>query len=105
MSCSSHGRVSTWGSRITRTRRPPPRPRRAPARPAPPAPRRGAGGAGRAGARRGRGGGRRVRVILEPQVETRPWDEQLMLDGVAFREQLAYLRERSPFYREKLTGH
>src|SRR4029079_1190795 len=34
-----------------------------------------------------------------------PWAEQLALDDRAFREQLAYLRERSPFYREKLAGH
>jgi phenylacetate-CoA ligase len=44
-------------------------------------------------------------VILDPYVETRPWEEQLALDDTAFREQLAYLRERSPFYREKLSGH
>jgi phenylacetate-CoA ligase len=43
--------------------------------------------------------------MLEPEVEARPWDEQLALDDAAFREQLAYLRERSPFYREKLTGY
>ena len=43
-------------------------------------------------------------MILEPEVETRPWAEQLALDDTAFREQLAYLRERSPFYREKLAG-
>jgi phenylacetate-CoA ligase len=41
--------------------------------------------------------------MLEPEVEARPWDEQLALDDVAFREQLAYLRERSPFYRDKLA--
>jgi phenylacetate-CoA ligase len=44
-------------------------------------------------------------VILEPEVETRPWDEQVALDDAALREQLAYLRERSRFYREKLAGH
>ncbi len=33
-----------------------------------------------------------------------PWDEQLALDAASFREQLAYLLERSPFYREKLAG-
>ena len=43
-------------------------------------------------------------MILEPEVETRPWEEQLVRDDTAFREQLAYLRERSPFYREKLAG-
>jgi phenylacetate-CoA ligase len=42
--------------------------------------------------------------MLEPEVETRPWDEQQKLDGEAFRAQLAYLREHSPFYREKLAG-
>ncbi len=36
--------------------------------------------------------------------ETRPWPEQLELDDAAYREQLAYLLERSPFYREKLAG-
>jgi len=42
--------------------------------------------------------------MLEPEVEKRPWDAQLALDDEAFRAQLAYLRERSPFYREKLAG-
>lgn len=42
--------------------------------------------------------------MLEPEVETRPWHEQLELDDAAFRAQLAYLRERSPFYRDKLAG-
>jgi phenylacetate-CoA ligase len=40
--------------------------------------------------------------MLAPEVETRPWDEQLALDDVSYREQLAYLFERSAFYREKL---
>jgi phenylacetate-CoA ligase len=42
--------------------------------------------------------------MLDPAVETRPWDEQLAVDCAAFGEQLEYLRERSPFYREKLKG-
>jgi phenylacetate-CoA ligase len=42
--------------------------------------------------------------MLEPEVEKRPWDAQLALDDETFRVQLAYLRERSPFYREKLAG-
>ena len=42
--------------------------------------------------------------MLDPDVEARPWDEQRALDDEAFRAQLAYLRERSPFYREKLAG-
>ena len=40
--------------------------------------------------------------MIDPEVETRPWAEQLALDDVAYREQLAYLFERSAFYREKL---
>jgi phenylacetate-CoA ligase len=42
--------------------------------------------------------------MLEPDVESRPWREQLALDDEAFRAQLAYLLERSPFYREKFAG-
>ena len=42
--------------------------------------------------------------MLDPAVETRPWDEQLALDDIAYRSQLAYLLERSPFYREKLAA-
>ena len=42
--------------------------------------------------------------MLEPAVESRPWAEQLALDDGSFREQLAYLFERSAFYREKLTA-
>jgi phenylacetate-CoA ligase len=40
--------------------------------------------------------------MLEPDVETRPWDEQLVVDDESYRGQLAYLFERSAFYREKL---
>ena len=39
-----------------------------------------------------------------PEVEARPWDEQLAADDPHYREQLAYLFERSAFYREKLTA-
>ena len=42
--------------------------------------------------------------MLEPEVETRPWDEQRALDDESFRAQLAYVLERSPFYRENLAG-
>ncbi len=42
--------------------------------------------------------------MLDPEVETRPWDEQLALDDASYRTQLAYLLERSAFYREKLSG-
>jgi phenylacetate-CoA ligase len=40
--------------------------------------------------------------MLEPEVETRAWSEQLALDDQSYRKQLAYLLERSAFYREKL---
>jgi phenylacetate-CoA ligase len=36
--------------------------------------------------------------------ERLPWDEQLVLDDESYREQLSYLLECSPFYREKLAG-
>ena len=37
------------------------------------------------------------------ELETRPWAEQLAADDLSYRAQLAYLFERSAFYREKLT--
>jgi phenylacetate-CoA ligase len=42
-------------------------------------------------------------MMLEPELETRPWPEQLAIDDASYRAQLAYLFERSAFYREKLT--
>jgi len=36
--------------------------------------------------------------------ERLPWAEQLALDDASFRDQHAYLLERSPFYRAKLAG-
>ncbi len=42
--------------------------------------------------------------MLEPEVETLPWEEQLALDDASYRAQVAYLLERSPFYREKLAS-
>ncbi len=39
--------------------------------------------------------------MLEPEVESRSWDEQLALDDTSYRSQLAYLFERSAFYRRK----
>jgi phenylacetate-CoA ligase len=43
-------------------------------------------------------------MMLDPEVESRPWEEQLALDDASYRAQLAYLFERSAFYREKLTA-
>jgi phenylacetate-CoA ligase len=42
--------------------------------------------------------------MLEPELETRPWEEQLAVDDVSYRTQLAYLLQRSAFYRERLEG-
>jgi phenylacetate-CoA ligase len=42
--------------------------------------------------------------MLDPAIEMRPWAEQLAIDDAAYREQLAYLSARSPFYRAKLTA-
>ena len=41
--------------------------------------------------------------MLEPEVEARPPDQQLARDDLSYREQIAYLLERSPFYRAKLA--
>jgi phenylacetate-CoA ligase len=43
-------------------------------------------------------------TLLDPEVEARPWDQQFALDDIAYRAQLAYLLERSPFYGEKLAA-
>ena len=40
--------------------------------------------------------------MLDPEVEALPWEEQLALDDDAYCRQLAYLLERSAFYRRKL---
>jgi phenylacetate-CoA ligase len=42
--------------------------------------------------------------MLEPEVETRPWAEQLAADDARYRTQLAYLFDRSAFYRDKLSA-
>jgi phenylacetate-CoA ligase len=42
--------------------------------------------------------------MLEPEVETRPWAKQLALDDRSYRDQLAYLFHRSPFYGPKLAA-
>jgi phenylacetate-CoA ligase len=40
--------------------------------------------------------------MLEPEIESRSWDEQFALDDEAYRSQVSYLLERSAFYRDKL---
>jgi phenylacetate-CoA ligase len=42
--------------------------------------------------------------MLAPEVETRPWEQQLALDDESYRAQLRYLLDRSAFYRRKLAG-
>jgi phenylacetate-CoA ligase len=43
-------------------------------------------------------------MMLAPEVEARPWAEQLAIDDACYRRQIAYLFDRSAFYREKLTA-
>ena len=42
--------------------------------------------------------------MLAPEVEARPWAEQLAVDDAHYRTQLAYLFDRSSFYRDKLAA-
>jgi phenylacetate-CoA ligase len=42
-------------------------------------------------------------MMLEPDVESRPWAEQRAIDDASYRAQVAYLFERSAFYRTKLS--
>ncbi len=42
--------------------------------------------------------------MVETEVESRPWPEQLELDDAAYRAQIGYLFERSVFYRDKLRA-
>ena len=42
--------------------------------------------------------------MRDPAVETLPWAEQAAADDAAYRAQVGYLFERSPFYRDKLAG-
>jgi len=42
--------------------------------------------------------------MLAPEVEARPWAEQLAVDDAFYRTQLAYLFDRSTFYRENLAA-
>ena len=42
--------------------------------------------------------------MRDPAVETRPWAEQVTADDAAYRAQVGYLFERSPFYRGKLAA-
>jgi phenylacetate-CoA ligase len=41
--------------------------------------------------------------MVAAEIEMRPWQEQLAADDASYRVQLAYLFERSAFYREKLA--
>ena len=42
--------------------------------------------------------------MLAPEVEARPWEEQLAVDDESYRAQLVYVFERSALYREKLAA-
>ena len=43
-------------------------------------------------------------TMLDPEIESRPWSEQIEADDPHYRAQLEYLFKRSPFYRAKLTA-
>ncbi|HUQ36128.1 MAG TPA: AMP-binding protein [Aestuariivirga sp.] len=42
--------------------------------------------------------------MLAPEVETRPWAEQSVIDDAQYRNQLEYLYEHSAFYQEKFKA-
>ena len=42
--------------------------------------------------------------MFAPEIETLAWEEQLAVDDASYRAQLAYVFERSPFYRVKLVA-
>jgi phenylacetate-CoA ligase len=42
--------------------------------------------------------------MLSPAVESRPWEEQLEIDDASYREQLAFVLDRSRFYQHKLRA-
>ena len=42
--------------------------------------------------------------MLAPEIEIRPWAEQVAVDDPSYRTQLAYVFDRSAFYREKLAA-
>jgi phenylacetate-CoA ligase len=42
--------------------------------------------------------------MLDPAVESLPWEQQLALDDAAYRGQIGYLLAHSPFYRERLAA-
>ena len=41
-------------------------------------------------------------MIYQPEIETRPVDEQFAIDRASYRKQIAYLLESSDFYKKKL---
>ncbi len=42
--------------------------------------------------------------MLDTEIETRPWSAQQDVDDAAYRGQIDYLLQRSPFYRTKLSA-
>jgi phenylacetate-CoA ligase len=42
--------------------------------------------------------------MFAPEIETKPWAEQVAVDDASYRSQLEYLFERSGFYRAKLAA-
>ena len=42
--------------------------------------------------------------MLAPEVETRPWAEQFVIDDAQYRNQLDYLHAHSAFYQKKFEA-
>ncbi len=43
-------------------------------------------------------------MMLAPEVETRPWAEQTVIDDAHYRNQIEYLRQHSAFYQKKFKS-
>jgi phenylacetate-CoA ligase len=43
-------------------------------------------------------------MMVDPEIETRPWGEELAADDPVYRRQIAYLFAHSRFYRDKLAS-
>ena len=42
--------------------------------------------------------------MLAPEVETRPWAEQFVIDDAQYRNQLDYIQAYSAFYKKKFEA-
>ena len=44
-------------------------------------------------------------MVHQPEIELLPWSEQRLLDEPSYRKQIAYLFDKSRFFRDKLRRH